>query len=116
MSKSLTRYERNPKKALGNYGASEAWWYGDHKGIDIFIQTPTGPVTARIKRHALVNGPEYHTGKKCVEGCGRAAGTLWSPYWCHPCNVERMKRIGACLEAEAARYAELTYPEERLKP
>jgi hypothetical protein len=41
------------------------------------------------------NGPTYQTGKSCIEGCGRPAGTAWSPYWCHPCNVERMRRITA---------------------
>lgn len=39
------------------------------------------------------NGPEYHTGKKCIEGCGRPAGTAWSPHWCFECNVVRMRRI-----------------------
>lgn len=41
------------------------------------------------------NAPSYHTGKSCVEeGCERPAGTAWSPWWCQPCNVERMDRIG----------------------
>ncbi len=44
------------------------------------------------------NGSKYHSGKLCIEGCGRLAGTMWSPFWCFPCNVERMKRIGDALE------------------
>jgi hypothetical protein len=44
------------------------------------------------------NGPQYHTGKLCIEGCGRPAGTAWSPLWCQPCNVIRMDRIRAKLE------------------
>lgn len=44
------------------------------------------------------NSAEHHTGKLCVEGCGRPAGTAWSPYWCHPCNVKRMRRISRDLE------------------
>lgn len=43
------------------------------------------------------NGPKYHTGKLCIEGCGRPAGTAWSKHWCFKCNVERMKRIGVFL-------------------
>lgn len=44
------------------------------------------------------NGAHYHTGKKCVD-CDRPAGTAWSPYWCHPCNVRRIDRINASLKA-----------------
>lgn len=42
-----------------------------------------------------LNGKEYHTGKLCIEGCGRLAGTHWSKLWCQPCNAERMKRISS---------------------
>jgi hypothetical protein len=45
------------------------------------------------------NGSEHHTGKLCVEGCGRPAGTAWSPLWCQPCNAQRFRRIEAGLEA-----------------
>ena len=45
------------------------------------------------------NSPRYHTGKKCIEGCGRPAGTAWSPFWCFECNVERIKRIDTQLKA-----------------
>lgn len=46
------------------------------------------------------NSATYHTGKRCVEpGCGNPAGTAWSPYWCQPCNTERMRRIGESLRA-----------------
>jgi len=40
-----------------------------------------------------LNGMKYHTGKMCVCGCGRKAGTAWSPYFCFECNVKRMKKI-----------------------
>lgn len=39
------------------------------------------------------NSPKYHTGKLCIEGCGRPAGTFWGPYWCQQCNAERLKRV-----------------------
>lgn len=39
------------------------------------------------------NSAEHHTGQMCVEKCGRPAGTAWSPYWCQPCNAERIDRI-----------------------
>lgn len=39
------------------------------------------------------NSAKYHTGKLCITGCGRPAGTRWSKYWCHVCNVERMHRL-----------------------
>lgn len=48
------------------------------------------------------NSAQWHTGKKCVEGCGRPAGTTWSPLWCFPCNVVRMNRISASLERLAS--------------
>lgn len=44
------------------------------------------------------NGSEYHTGELCIEGCGRPAGTAWSPHWCQPCNTARMDRISASLK------------------
>lgn len=44
-----------------------------------------------------LNGAKYHTGKKCIEECGRPAGTAWSPLWCQPCNAARMDRIGKFL-------------------
>lgn len=50
-----------------------------------------------------LNGPEYHTGKLCCEGCGRPAGTAWSPHWCQPCNAARMDRIGSFLRSEIER-------------
>lgn len=44
------------------------------------------------------NGVKYRTGKNCVEGCGRPAGTWWSPYWCWFCNAQRMDRISKQLK------------------
>ena len=42
------------------------------------------------------NGPNYQTGKACIEnGCNEPAGTWWSKLWCFDCNVERMNRIDA---------------------
>lgn len=45
------------------------------------------------------NGPAHQTGEPCIEGCGRPAGTAWSPLWCQPCNAERMDDISASLES-----------------
>jgi hypothetical protein len=40
------------------------------------------------------NGPDYHTGKPCVEtGCILPAGTAWSHLWCWWHNAERIERI-----------------------
>jgi hypothetical protein len=44
------------------------------------------------------NSPKYHTGKLCIEGCGRPAGTVWSPYWCQQCNAQRLRRISKGFE------------------
>ena len=44
------------------------------------------------------NSEKYHTGKLCVEGCRRPAGTAWSPYWCFECNVKRINRINKHLK------------------
>ena len=43
------------------------------------------------------NSAKYHPGKLCVEGCGRPAGTAWSPLWCQPCNAARIDRISTAL-------------------
>jgi hypothetical protein len=46
----------------------------------------------------LMNGPEYHTGKPCIEkGCDEPAGTAWSPLWCQRHNAERLDRISGRL-------------------
>ena len=50
-----------------------------------------------------LNGKKYRTGKLCVEGCGRAAGTAWSPLWCQPCNAKRMDRITESLDRMIAK-------------
>jgi hypothetical protein len=58
-----------------------------------------------------LNGPEYHTGKACIEpGCKRQAGTAWSPYWCQPCNAERMNRISQSLNGMLKEMNERTAP------
>lgn len=44
------------------------------------------------------NSSEYHTGKMCVCGCGRPAGTAWSKYYCFECNVARINNITESLE------------------
>ena len=52
-----------------------------------------GPIESYADPDHGFNGPEFYTGKMCVEGCGRSAGTVWSPHWCQPCNAKRMRRI-----------------------
>ena len=38
-------------------------------------------------------------GTTCIEdGCDNEAGTIWGPYWCPPCDVERLDRISAGLD------------------
>lgn len=44
------------------------------------------------------NGANYLTGKACWMGCGRPAGTLWSPVLCQPCNVLRMRKINDSMQ------------------
>jgi hypothetical protein len=45
------------------------------------------------------NSAKYHTGKPCITpGCGKPAGTAWSPHLCFECNVERIDRINAGLK------------------
>ena len=44
------------------------------------------------------NNSKYHTGKLCIEGCRRPAGTGWGPYWCQPCNAERINRISTKMD------------------
>jgi hypothetical protein len=44
------------------------------------------------------NSDAYHTGYQCVEGCGRPAGTAWSPLWCQPCNAERLSSVRNSLK------------------
>jgi len=50
------------------------------------------------------NSSKYHTGELCVEGCGRPAGTHWSPHWCWQCNAQRMQRITQSLEDIQGRF------------
>lgn len=39
-------------------------------------------------------------GKKCATvGCPNTPGTWWSPYWCQPCNGERLRRISGQLNS-----------------
>jgi hypothetical protein len=45
------------------------------------------------------NQNKYLSGKECIEGCGRQAGTAWGPFWCFECNVKRINRIDAQLRA-----------------
>ena len=45
------------------------------------------------------NSSAYHTGNPCWEdGCENPAGTAWSPYFCFPHNIERIRRISKQLE------------------
>jgi len=41
-----------------------------------------------------LNGPDFLSGFMCMEECGRAAGTYWSPFLCQVCNS---KRLGPAL-------------------
>ena len=49
-------------------------------------------------------GAEYrHTchqlsGRTCLD-CDQPAGTPWGPLWCPDCDVKRLERIGASLDA-----------------
>lgn len=63
---------------------------------------PTMTTPAYADRDDPRNGPDYQTGRKCIEGCGRPAGTAWSPLWCFECNAERMDRIDRSLRAIAS--------------
>lgn len=48
-------------------------------------------------------------GQKCETlGCERTPGTYWSPYFCQPCNGERLRRITSQLEAIVAKHKEKT--------
>ena len=49
------------------------------------------------------NSSAHHTGKNCIEQCGRPAGTWWSPLWCQPCNADRLGRISGQLGVISAR-------------
>ncbi len=58
------------------------------------MSTPVEPIVMPFEdRDHEWNGSTYHSGKLCVEGCGRRAGTAWSPHWCFECNADRMRRI-----------------------
>lgn len=59
--------------------------------------TPTTKPPAYADPDDPGNGSRYHTGKSCIEGCGRPAGTAWSPFWCQKCNAERIERINVAL-------------------
>lgn len=37
------------------------------------------------------------SGRECYN-CGAPAGTLWGPYWCPDCDVERLVRITESLD------------------
>lgn len=51
------------------------------------------------------NNARHLSGKVCIEqGCGKAAGTAWSPFWCFACNVKRMDRISASMESMLKEY------------
>ena len=44
------------------------------------------------------NSDKYKTGKKCIDGCGREAGTAWGPHWCFECNIKRLDGISKQFE------------------
>ena len=47
------------------------------------------------------NSVKHHTGKLCIEKCGRPAGTAWGKYWCFECNVKRINKISEQLQVVA---------------
>jgi hypothetical protein len=57
---------------------------------------------ARRSHPKCWTGTEYShdchepSGRACID-CGASAGTPWGPYWCPPCDVARLDRIGASL-------------------
>lgn len=51
------------------------------------------------------NSSLHWTGHDCIEGCGRPAGTAWSPHWCFECNVKRIRRISASLDSIMSKVA-----------
>jgi hypothetical protein len=56
--------------------------------------------------HPKCHGPQGHvcqepSGRDCID-CGKAAGTLWGPYWCPDCDVKRLDKISASLHGIAA--------------
>ena len=54
-----------------------------------------------------LNSVQHHTGKPCIErGCTRPAGTAWSPYWCQPCNADRLNHISNVLGQKLLRVQE----------
>ena len=60
-------------------------------------------MTARSHPQCWTGDKYVHTcqdgcgsGLKCLE-CGEAAGTLWGPYFCPRCDVERLDRIASSL-------------------
>lgn len=63
----------------------------------------TNPVPCHRDPSDPLNGPQYHSGKPCIEdGCDEPAGTVWAPFWCQKCNAARMERISAALDDEIA--------------
>jgi hypothetical protein len=47
------------------------------------------------------------SGRACVEGCGRQAGTLWGPYWCPECDMKRLDRVSAGFDTISASLKEV---------
>lgn len=45
------------------------------------------------------NSSKHHTGQLCIEGCGKKAGTAWSPHWCQECNAKRIRKINSQFAA-----------------
>jgi hypothetical protein len=53
VSRDLTRYERQPKRARTKT-AEEAWWYANAGSIDVYTAKDGITLHARIKRSDLV--------------------------------------------------------------
>lgn len=68
-----------------------------------FHLAPTAEVKAEESHpRCWQNGQRKHvcqipSGRKCIEGCGRDAGTAWGPNWCPECDVVRLDRVAASM-------------------
>jgi hypothetical protein len=56
--------------------------------------------TGETYEHTTCQQP---SGRACYD-CGAPAGTLWTQYWCPPCDVTRQDRIEASLREILAQF------------
>ena len=53
MMRELTAYERRPKKAITASDRSEAWWYAERGGIDLYVQAHGHTTIVRISKRQI---------------------------------------------------------------